>query len=75
MSEMIERVAVVIFGEIDQRGEAYKKARAAIAAMREPTDEMVKIGCETYANGDPNDTIMSNGLRDAFNAMIDEALK
>jgi DNA polymerase/3'-5' exonuclease PolX len=44
MSEMVERVARAMYGEIDFRGEAYKKARAAIEAMREPTEQMSTAG-------------------------------
>lgn len=43
-------------------------ARAMIAAMREPTEAMIAAGRE-YAQDDAIDT------RDAWHAMIDEAMK
>lgn len=63
---MIERVAKVLCkfdtGN-DQNWENNKyQAKAAIAAMREPTDEMMKV-CET------------SFVRDGYKAMIDAALK
>jgi hypothetical protein len=68
MSEMVERVAREIFrngiGELvwsaasdEQREACYRQARAAIGAMREPTDEMKRVLASaakhgTEANGD-----------------------
>lgn len=78
MSEMIERVARAILGERfggaadwDRESETFRaacraQARAAFAAMREPTDDMVDAGY--------NETMM-RGARLHWQAMIDEALK
>ena len=75
MSEMVERVARAFCRAMaeDERGWEYMQgeARAAIAAMREPTHEM------TYAG---HDVPMAVGLAappadEVWQAMIDEALK
>ncbi len=50
MSEMVERVAMAI-GELGTEMEffrAEKLARAAIEAMREPSDAMIKAGNKCY---------------------------
>jgi hypothetical protein len=69
VSEMVERVAAAIiagFDEItepEEREDALKLARAAIAAMREPTEAMLIAGQNR------------NARLDAYRDMIDEALK
>lgn len=87
MSEMVERLAAVIAAEImeltaDQRrtfhfpddanGDTCDRARSAaytiIEAMRVPTEAMINAGKE-FAQDDKTDT------SDAWQAMIDEALK
>lgn len=67
-NEMVERVAKAIY---DNSGMTYSNqqyyqglAKAAIAAMREPTEEMVNA----YNNQEPLS-------REAYRAMIDAALK
>lgn len=57
------------------RNEYLAMARAAIGAMREPTEVLLCVGDETYANGDPNEGLSLSGLRHVWQAMIDEALK
>ena len=85
MSEMIERVARAIAGAMEQNGGApydlyirnkhskmilYDQARAAIEAMREPTEAMVESADRaTLPHVGPDDCL------DAHKAMIDEALK
>ncbi len=94
MSEMIERVARAMLaadypddvgGELeylwwDRHGETYLRyARAAIEAMREPTEAM------TFAGHDPLETSVglsngelyfdAEGPAQTFTAMIDAALK
>ena len=66
MNEMVERVAVALRvasskGMTEDEGE--RSARAAIAAMRMPTEAMVDRG------------LITPGRVDAYIAMIDEALK
>lgn len=68
MTNMIERVAKAINDTMLQHGD-YKPdelARAAIAAMREPTEEMVEAG---YYDA------MAEDAKATFTAMIDAALE
>ena len=71
MSEMVGRVAVVIAEAIDAataQGDFAKDiARAAIAAMREPTEAMIRA-CD-WPNTDRN-----SSLEDVWRVMIDAAL-
>lgn len=82
MSDMVERVAMAIFDQMHDGGydnpysaseetkTFYRKlARAAIEAMREPTELMV------YAGHDVAEEAGKSGVRFAYTAMIDEALK
>ncbi len=75
MSEIIERVARAIHaadepGELADANEAHRRfcydaARAAIEAMREPTEAMLIEGCHgSHVTQE-----------DSWRAMIDEALK
>jgi hypothetical protein len=71
MSEMVERataaaieVIIEAGGTIDFR--VQPAIRAAIAAMREPTDRMLDIGEDEYVETDL--------LKSAWQAMIDAAL-
>lgn len=88
MSTMIERVARAIGGEEngapgDEPGERWRNwepaARAAIAAMREPTDAQTHAGRE--ATRDPSGNmreyagITERDARDCYRAMIDAALE
>ena len=75
MSEMIERVAKVLEAMDPHTGQGYMDekhrptARAAIEAMREPTEDMVVEGyCQEYA-------LTHKMMVEAYQAMIDEALK
>jgi len=76
MSEMVERVARAIANNLGPLGdlryymsdeEAMSAARAAIEAMREPTDAMWDAG---PVINDPNDY----GPQDVWDAMINAAL-
>ncbi len=71
MSDILERVARAISGqetgELDERW--YRKARAGIAAMREPTAEMIGEGWKY--TGDP---CWEEDVERAWKAMIDAAL-
>jgi hypothetical protein len=73
MSEMIERVARVLHARDDYDGYTWHDyipdARAAIAAMREPTDRMVHVG--TMANL-RQDGFFMGGI---WKNMIDAALE
>ncbi|TDR28919.1 hypothetical protein [Aquamicrobium defluvii] len=92
MSEMVERVAKAIYeaspfkmteGPYDRQSDLYKRncrllARAAIEAMREPTDAMVDVGQDAFAEGinmvaghpEPSD----EASYQTYIAMIDAAL-
>lgn len=79
MSEMVERVAGAIYdaaGDCDQEmnlAAARALARAAIAAMREPTEAMKAAGGFAYMErGGMN---ARDGSDDIWRAMIDAALK
>lgn len=85
MSEMVERVAEAIM-RVDADGKIsdyYKWARAAIEAMREPTEEMRRAGFENSPHdvGGCRDQIESGrewmklAVVGPYQAMIDEALK
>jgi hypothetical protein len=69
MSEMVERVAQALadaeYRSYDGDANHYEMARAAIAAMREPTDDMI---CAA------KDEDMAWNVGDVWRAMIDEAL-
>jgi hypothetical protein len=80
MTDLIERVAKAIYEDRNgagcmpwgRRDEAHKEpyrsdARAAIEAMREPTEEMGKAGADHVRN-------VSGGMSGIYRAMIDAAL-
>lgn len=70
MSEMIERVAKAIAETVRNDGMVtYDSARAAIEAMRDPTDEMASAFA---ASCDEHGMVM---WKSGYRAMIDEALK
>ena len=83
MSEMIERVAVAIHNSRltrvtswDRCIELYrielrKQAKAAIEAMREPTEEMLIDGTQDAGAGGPD----KQYIKEVFQCMIDTALK
>ena len=89
MSEIIERVARAICASLDEDPDAadtpyeirgwrlhQSTARAAIAAMREPTEAMIGAGGDiiwTRVNNDQNG-INAHAI-EAWCAMIDEALR
>ena len=49
-------------------------ARAAIEAMREPTEAMVQSGCVWFRQYDPDFDPLSDNINNAWQAMIDAAL-
>ncbi len=80
MTEMIERVAKAIYGKLGPHGEldaegsgdlglAVLIARAAIEAMREPTDAMMTAYMQVWNDATPDDATQ------ACHALIDAALK
>ena len=77
---MIERVAKAINDTMLQHGD-YKPdelARAAIAAMREPTEEMVAVGYDNFMwgpCGSTSDDLPDANPNDVWIDMIDAALK
>jgi hypothetical protein len=65
---MLDRVADASWALRDNLAATYEDyARAAIAAMREPTPAMIKAGWEKLAGG-------GHTLADIWRAMIDAAL-
>ena len=82
-SEVVEKVAKAIVGSMDTSyswQEAVEVARAAIAAMREPTQRMILVPAIiehgkpwTYYWSDQFDQELAS--RAKYQAMIDEALK
>ena len=91
MSEMIERVARSICGTMSGAGDDHQwemfvdEARAAIEAMREPTEaqleaaENIVVGFDDFACGDGNIYLGIPGYpqkaRDVWAALVDAALK
>jgi hypothetical protein len=90
MSEMVERVArdlrSMLYGippqrHMDEDSLWLKVARSAIAAMREPTDAMVKASWENLRQLPSNVAGVNNKQRyfdivaGDYRAMIDEALR
>ncbi|HLX18470.1 MAG TPA: hypothetical protein VKS24_25055 [Bradyrhizobium sp.] len=87
MNEMVERVAEAIYktdpvgvrpwqdAPISNRDDCLACARAAIAAMREPTEAMVEAGeAEMYEHHEkPEDWTLEN-TKTAWMMMIDAAL-
>jgi hypothetical protein len=80
MSEMVERVARAIiagFDEItepEERASVRKLARAAIEAMREPTEGMVNLLLRNMSENEDNPNISYDAI-EVWRAMIDEALR
>lgn len=83
MSEMVERVAKAVSDEFLEAGatppwssDCVKIARAALAAIREPTNAMMLAGMADYLSQERQDfkRVPWNGRR-LFAVMIDEALK
>ena len=79
MSEMIERVAQAICGDDNPENILTihrTRARAAIEAMREPTDAMkVAALSATFDEERGGDRVYARDVPIIWNAMIDEALK
>lgn len=71
MSEMVKRVCAAIDGAYSHGDLSWEKcARAAIEAMREPTEEMVQA-----ANHMTGYSLENEYIKQEWRAMIDEALK
>ena len=86
MGEMIERVAEAIalsgnggtwddWYNVDQKEFHRRRARAAIAAMREPTPEMPKAEMDLGGYGFTDGECYCADPSEIWRAMIDEALK
>jgi hypothetical protein len=73
MHEMIERVANVIENMWHKPCAAIDVAKAAIEAMREPTEPMVRAGIH-FATLE-RDHLAEEGVPEIWRAMIDEVLK
>lgn len=83
MSEMIERVAVAVRtaftdAELNNPRISFEEltdilARAAIEAMREPTETMILPGYDALMEWDAR-TGEDNGIADIWSAMVDSAL-
>lgn len=74
MNEMVERIARAIEAEsnyVISQHHAKALARAAIAAMREPTDAMLDVACEQTLEPE----IYRIDAVEQWQGMIDEALK
>lgn len=73
MSEMVERVmkALQLYGT----GNDYQMARAAIKAMRKPTERMVWAATASTSGDGTPDGDYDEDVRCHWHAMIDEALK
>ena len=69
MSEMVERVARAIEGQMG--GKSIDMARAAIEAMRDPTEEMRTALCKACST----DCFAGCDVGSVWNVGIDEALK
>lgn len=69
--EMVERVARAISGAPFPSPASYRKARAAIEAMREPRNEMLAAGEDALATARPG---CWDQLEDIWQAMISGAL-
>ena len=74
MSEMVERVAKAMVdedGDYTVRDHHRRRARAAIAAMREPTQRMLEVG----RRGPNREYMWDHDALVAWQDMVDEALK
>jgi len=72
MSSMVERVARAIAESNEVWGDDLVKARAAIAAMREPTEAMVNAGSHLYVAGTARGEL-DYEAETVWKAMIDAA--
>ena len=85
MSEMVKKVAQAIenewimaadFNDPDRSFPAAEMARAAIAAMREPTEAMtISADALSIPGADLHDFVAYDCSRPLWQAMIDEALR
>jgi hypothetical protein len=69
-NEMIERVAKAI----QQASTPEGQARAAIAAMRAPTRDMLRAGILTMHHSSRESVYADDSLEAGYHAMIDKAL-
>lgn len=80
MSEMVKRIERTIAEQFLKAVPKWDEiARAAIAAMREPTEEMLSLGDSAIPRAEADETgrrMMGREVAlEAWRAMIDEALK
>lgn len=77
MNEMIERVAKAIGTKVmgEQSINLNEAAKAAIAAMREPTPDMNIAGGIAWSNALPKAGTYVDNAAAGYQAMIDAALK
>ncbi len=79
MREMVERVAKAIDDTfpVDETDDESKKhcARAAIAAMREPTPEMIEAAINTWDRYAAGHRLLGADVEEIWQAAIDKALK
>ena len=80
MSEMVERLAMVLVDGESLISERRARARAVLRALRDPTGEMKEAGAATYgvvtpAIGSLPLSVINGQPTKAWRAMIDEALK
>ncbi len=85
MREMVERVAKAMAesGRIDDGERASETtddgwerlARAAIAAMREPTPAMIEAAIKTWDQYAAGHRLLGSDVEDIWQAMIDKALE
>lgn len=91
MSEMVERVARALYeatpfkqtaGGFEEQSDVYQRmcmvlARAAVAAMREPTQSMMVAGglkAETLMFEDASTGVIFKDMGEVFTVMLDAAL-
>lgn len=75
--EMVERVEGAILSAMSRGGDSEAMARAAIEAMREPTEAMLKAGARRFSDCwslEPGEGLDEEPEQPIWQAMIDAAL-
>lgn len=79
MTDMVQMVARAIGARAKKPGNNFELARAAIAAMREPTEEHIREAGDAYIiaalEASLTDSPALRPLYEFWRAMIDEALR